>query len=188
MKRLMFNGTNKPFALAVSVLLLSIANQALAIDLTAFGRACLKQEHQLDDLKQTIDDEDFVNGLSNKKQGSVLADLSSYHNELTRLEKSLRECQSTDPNGVYCHKIRIRYNRIVVLLDKAEDRYKDDQDSGYDKRKLYIKKQQYHDAYSQFLDTCRNSNTHYQFVRDPNAYHSVCSGNEAKTTQTCALF
>ncbi|MEL0637301.1 hypothetical protein V6259_11055 [Marinomonas sp. TI.3.20] len=169
--------------------LIGAASQAHAMDLVAFGQNCLKQEGYLGTLKQQIDDAEFTENGSKYFYNGARKNLESYNRQINELASDLKDCQEVAPNSAYCHEIRIRYNRLIALTDRAEEKIdrRERKDNGIKPHKLFFKKQHYDEVYAQFIAICRDSNTHYQLLQDSNAYSRVCSSSSLKKTTTCSF-
>ena len=174
-----------------SVVLTLLAPYAHAMDLVAFGNACLAEEAQLKTTKDKLDTLNAETRQQATQNTGQSSQLDSVVTELADLQDVMDECQEVDRNSSYCHQIRIRYNRLVDLetdlrLQLAQ------QDSAVFDEDLAIEKKlntaKYESQHASFIARCRDSDTHYQLLNDPNAYESVCLKHNAKQSITCSLF
>lgn len=190
MMRYFSRWTEKRLSIVLLWVLSGMASQASAVDLIAFGKSCLTQETKLMTLKKRIDAAELTDTRSQNIRFGPRENLRAYQDELNELNSDLDDCQKIEPNSRYCHNIRIRYNRLVVLVDRSEDKLEERREK-HDRirpQRLYFEKQHYYEAYDKFIAVCRNSDTHYKLLQDGNAYRQVCSSARLKNTTTCALF
>jgi len=190
MMRHFSNQTEKLVNTAFICWLAFVSSQVHAMDLVTFGKACLKQENYLNRLKQKIDEADFARDTSKGLNNGAKANLRAYNRQLGELESELVECQKINPNSVYCHEVRIHYNRLTELADRAEDRLESNLEKRDDHspQNLFFRQQRYDNVYDQFVAMCRDSDAHYQLLQDPNAYQQVCATSRNKASITCSLF
>jgi len=182
--------TEKLVNMALICGLVSVSSQLQAMDLVTFGQACLKQESYLNTLKQKIDEANFAKDTAKDLNQGAHANLQSYNRQLNELEKELNGCQKVSPNSRECHDVRIRYNRLTELADRAEERLDQQLENRQtlSPQNLFFRQQRYYDVYDQFVAMCRDSDVHYQLLQDPNAYQKVCGSARNKASITCSLF
>ncbi|MEO9655391.1 hypothetical protein [Marinomonas sp.] len=174
-----------------AVLMTFFATNANAMDLIAFGNACLVKEAQLTATKETLDALTSETRQKRSQSNAQSGQLDSVIVELTDLQDVMDECQEVDRNSSYCHQIRIRYNRLVDLETDLRLQLTQ-QDSAIFDDDLAMEKTlntaKYESQHANFIARCRDSDTHYQLLNDPNAYESVCLKPDAKQSITCSLF
>ncbi|WP_139101454.1 hypothetical protein [Marinomonas spartinae] len=166
--------------------MLSISNQAYALDLVAFGRSCLNQEQALNADRKAIEATELERLRARQRQNSLPED--DYAQELADLENTLDACLETEPNSGYCHQVRMQYDELRYRAEKArEDNFTElnnttlaNNDSLYE-RELFIQKKE------RFEDLCRDSDAHYSLLNSPSAYQAVCGSATAKHSITCSF-
>lgn len=159
-------------------------------DLLAFGRACLAEEQALQQAAEQLPSSNTPRAQADYRN-SPAEQLASVQAELEVLQQAMDECHEVDRNSRYCHQTRIRYNRLVDI-ERELTPITDNPDAGLtpaevsNNRRLANAK--YQQDYANFLARCRDSNLHYEFLNNTQAYTSVCLNQHAKHSITCTLF
>ncbi|MFT2096943.1 hypothetical protein ACMUMQ_01185 [Marinomonas sp. 2405UD66-6] len=165
-----------------------IMNLAHGNDLIHFGNQCLAQEAQLNKAKLRLDQLAQTKNLNRIKANQAQENLDYYQNKKARLETAITECAETTPNSAYCHQTRRQYNELNRLIEEQENTAdfalnRDESNLTYE-----INQANFHTKQANFLALCRDSDTHYAFIQNAEAYSAVCLTGENKETITCSLF
>ena len=174
--------TSSIFVLACSGISLAYGN-----DLITFGQHCLAMEDRLNTAKIKLgrlsNQADRTNAQANKAQNN----LRRYEEARAELDTSMKECAQTEPNSHYCHQIRHQYNELTYRIqDLKESAIKEQFKDESSILKAEITKDNLYRRYDDFIASCRDSDTHYALIQDPEAYSAVCT--DAKQSITCTLF
>ncbi|MEO9273803.1 hypothetical protein ABFY09_03005 [Marinomonas sp. 5E14-1] len=157
-------------------------------NLIHFGNQCLVQEAQLNKAKLRLDQLAQTKNLNRIKANQAQENLGYYQDKKAHLEMAITECAETTPNSAYCHQTRRQYNELNRLIKEQDNTT--DIALNRDKSNLTyeINQANFHTRQANFLALCRDSDTHYAFIQNSEAYSAVCLKGENKETITCSLF
>ena len=174
----------KPCTVLISFL---IANLADANDLIAFGSHCLSVEDSLNKAESRLAQRARIQELKNLENGQTKDHLTHYFAEQSQLSKVIAECAATTPNSAYCHSARHQYNEISQYIQEETNDFNDD-DHQESELNHAIAQHNFEERRADFYAQCRDSDTHYAFIQNMEAYNAVCSLGNNKQTVTCSLF
>lgn len=160
-----------------------------ANDLITYGKACLVKENRLNQAKIKLDNLSRRTNDAQIESNQAWQTIKHYQTAKAQLETSMTECTQTTPNSAYCHQVRLRYNELTYRIENAkadapEGLYHPDGSSN----DVEITKANFKQRHDTFIALCRDSDTHYALLQDPNAYAAVCSSDAARQSVTCSLF
>ena len=147
----------------------------------------MAQEARLNKTKLRVDKLAQKKDIDRIKVSQEQENLEYYQGKLARLETSIADCAETTPNNAYCH--RIRYERAEVNhLIQGKINNKSFLDSDHSDDLYEVSRENFYAKKARFVAQCRNSDTHYAFIQNSEAYSAVCLTGNNKKSVTCTLF
>jgi tRNA/tmRNA/rRNA uracil-C5-methylase (TrmA/RlmC/RlmD family) len=157
-------------------------------DLITFGKNCLIQEAQLNKAQLRLDQLAQNKNLNRIKANQAQESLEYYQDKQADLEVSMADCAATTPNSAYCHQIRRQYNELTQLIHNRQNTTEIFLNPDKSDFALDINQANFNIKHENFLALCRDSDTHYALIQNPEAYSAVCLVGNNKDSITCSLF
>ncbi len=154
--------------------------------LIEFGKRCLIAEQQLNEVAMQVNQRQQNHQQAQQVSQGIKQQIQHYETQQARLETSLEECQQTSKNTSYCHKVRDQHQQLNQLIRETKQALINEEESV----SLYsyeLIRDDYEQKLARFQMRCRNSNQHYTFIQNPEAYSAVCHNEALKQTQTCSF-
>ena len=174
----------KPYTFALGFL---VVNFSFANDLITFGSHCLNTEARLNQAQNRIEQSLLKSEQQNIGKGERKEKLAYYFSERDQLSGALAECAKTTPNSSYCHNVRRQHREIIHFIQTESEALRDQIHDKSD-TKYAITQHNFDEKQADFFAQCRDSDTHYAFIQNIEAYSAVCLLGNNKQSVTCSLF
>ncbi len=162
------------------------STHTFAHPLIEFGKRCLIEEQQLNQAAMQVNQHQQNHQQAQQVSQGIKQQLQHYEAQQARLATSIEECQQASKNTPYCHNVRDQHQKLQQRIQDTQQALIDEEETV----SLYsyeLMRDDYEQKLARFQMRCRNSNQHYAFIQNPEAYSAVCHNETLKQTQTCSF-